>query len=236
MVELVDTLQTELHNLLGDAFTAYDMEQVHGTLVGLEGRQVGTEILNTNLINASGESLAMDLEGIFHFLLNTPLLPLHIRIGGFVCSRVYPFTSRNLHPHVRSFSLCDQIAVVIGWPAEAETYPMVLDRLRRLCTNYHVLHRYHEKPGDVDNDFFFVLNHIERDLVTEEQIESVQRHIRDWLSSCEPLDIEIGKEQLSVVAYSDRQLPTSSSLAYPLIESLARLDDLKGLYQKRQSH
>jgi hypothetical protein len=206
---------------------------VHGTLVGLEGRQTGTGIQNTNLINASGESSAMDLEGIFHFLLNTPLLPLHIRIGGFVHSRVYPFTSRNLHPYARSFYLCDQIAVVIGWPAEAETYPMVLDKLRRLCKNYHVLHRYHEKPGDIDNDFFFVLGHIERNLMTEEQAESVQRCVRELLSSREPLNIEIGQEQLSVVAYSGRQLPTSSSIAYPLTEAQSKLEELKDLYEKK---
>jgi hypothetical protein len=236
MVELVDALQTELRSQLGDAFTAYDMEQVHGTLVGLEGRQTGTGIQNTNLINASGESSAMDLEGIFHFLLNTPLLPLHIRIGGFVHSRVYPFTSHNLHPYVRSFSLCDQIAVVIGWPAKAKTFPMVLDKLRRLCTNYNVLHRYHEKPSDIDNDFFFVLGHIERNLITEEQAESVQRHVREWLSSREPLDIEIGHEQFSVVAYSDRRLPRPSSIAYSLTEAPAKLVELKGLYQKRQAH
>ena len=233
MVELVDTLQTELSNLLGNAFTAYDMEQVHGTLIGLEGRQAGTGILNTNLFNASGESRAMDLEGIFRFLLNTPLLPLHIRIGGFVHSRVYPFTSRNLHPYARSFSLCGQIAVVIGWPVEAETYPMLLDKLRRLCIDYNVLHKYHEKSGGIDNDFFFVLGHIEHDLITEEKAESVQSCVRELLSSRKPLDIEFGQEQLSVVAYSDRQLPMSSSIAYTLTEAQAKLEELKGLHDNK---
>ena len=219
MSGLFRTLQSELQHLLGEAFTAYDMEQVHSTLVGLEGRRSENGIRNTNFFNATGKCIAMDLEGLFNFFLDTPLLPMQIRIGGFERSRTYPFESRNLHPYVRSFSISHQHAVVMGWPTAGETYPILLDNLRRQCFNYNVLHKYHTGPGAIDNDLYFVLGRIDSAMITEEKAVTAQQRVRKLLAAREPFDTQIGPAQISVVAYRDRQLPRSSSSAYTLAEA-----------------
>jgi len=231
MDEFVATIQGELRMLLGGAFTAYELAQVHGTIIGLEGRRTEAGILNNNLNSATGESRSMDLQGLLHFMLDTPQLPLRVRFGGFARSRTYPFTSRGLHPYVRSFAFHGPLAVIVGWPVTGELYPMSLDNLRRKCTRYNILHKYHHHASDIDNDFFLVLGQVEKNLASEEKIESTQNRLRDLLSSRLPLDITIGREQLSVVAYNDRQLPRSSSFGYSLVEAHAGLARIESLYE-----
>ncbi len=140
----------------------------------------------------------MDLSGLFLFLQEMP--PLHIRIGGFASSRVYPFTSRGLHPYTRSFALNGPLAVTMGWPVTGQSYPLTLDTLRRKCMRYNVLHKYHRRVDDIDNDFFFVLGRVELERVSEEKAKFVQHNLRKLLSEREPLDILVRAEDLSVVA------------------------------------
>jgi hypothetical protein len=230
LVRLIRLLQAELHNQLGEAFTAYRMEQVHGTIIGLEGTRTNAGIVNTNLYSATGESRTIDFQGLFRFLLNTPMFPMKIRIGGFLQDGEYPFTSRGQHPYIRSFTLQGSHAIVIGWPVKNRTYPMSLDQLRRQCANYNVLHKYHENENNIDNDLFFVLGRIDRDSVPEKKAESIQDSVRRLLSSREPLHMLIEKERLSVVAYKDRQLPTSSSAGYSLTQAQEGIDKIRNLY------
>lgn len=233
VAQLVETLQTELRSHLGAAFSAYELEQVHGTIVGLEGRRAGTAILNTNLSHKTGEPRAVNLGGLLRFLIDTPHLPLRIRIGGFDHSRAYPFDSRGFHPYFRSFALRGPVAVAIGWPVEGDTYPMALDALRRQCTDYNVLCNYHKEAGDIDNDFFFVLGRVDRESVTKDKAESLQNALRQLLSEREPLDIVVGRDQLSIVAYVDTQLPVASSVRYSLVQALAEVEELKRLYREQ---
>ena len=230
LADLVSAIQTELINQLGDTFAPYALDQIHATLVGLEGYRTKAGILNSNLLDTAGSTSPMDLEGLFHFLLNTPILPLNIRIGGFHRSDAYPFTSRGQHPYTRSFRLHHREAVVIGWPVNNDKYPMSLDRLRRCCIGYHVQHKYHQTAGDTDNDLFLVLGRLRRDCLTLDEYAAVQNNIRELLSLRQPLDFAIGVESLSVVAYEDRTLPTNSSYSYTLTGVLDKVESLIDYY------
>jgi hypothetical protein len=223
--QLVDLLQTSLDSELGSAFSAYALDQVHATMIGLEGWREGAEVFNASAVHASVHSFAMDLRSLFLFLLE--MSPLHIRIGGFASASVYPFTSRGLHPYTRSFTLNGLLAVTMGWPVAGESYPLTLDTLRRECMRYHVLHKYHRKADDIDNDFFLVLGRVKPGMVSEEKAGSVQNHLRKLLSEREPLDILVRADDLSVVAYVDTQLPIASSLRYSLPEAPSRVEELK---------
>jgi hypothetical protein len=233
LADLVRTLQAALRSLLGPAFSAYAIEQVHGTVVGLEGWRVGPDVLNAKLSRARGRPCPMDLAGLLRYLGVTPRLPLRIRVGGFQQAKGYPFTSRGLHPWVRSFALRGPVAVAMGWPAKGDWYPMSLDQLRRECTEYGVLHKYHEEPTDIDNDFFFVLGRVERDAIPREKADAAENALREMLSKLGPLDIEMGTRDLSVVAYLDTQLPMASSRRYPLPMALAGVEELTSLYRER---
>jgi hypothetical protein len=230
LIQILKILQTALHAELGPAFTAYAVEQVHATIIGLEGWRVGVDVFSANMSGASAKSFPMDLRGLLQFMQEMP--PVHIRMGGFAASGSYPFTSHGLHPYIRSFTLHNLQAVVIGWPVAREAFPMALDSLRRQCRRYNVLHKYHQTEKDVDNDFFLVLGRLNRNTVSDEKVEQVQATLRQILAHRAPLDLRVQQEDLSVVAYSDTQLPTSSSKSYPLAEALATVDELKLLYRE----
>ena len=232
LADLISAIQTELSSQLGDAFTPYALDQIHATLVGLEGYRTEAGILNSNLLAMVGAARPMDLEGLFHFLLKTPILPLNIRIGGFRRSEAYPFTSRGQHPYARSFVLHRREAVVIGWPSTKEKYPMSLDHLRRCCMAYNVLHKYHQGASAVDNDLFLVLGRLTRDCISPEECAAVEYSVRELLSFHQPLDVTFGAATLSVVAYEDRSLPTQLSRAYPLTGVLDKLEFLTGVYEQ----
>jgi hypothetical protein len=233
LADLVLEIQSGLSDQLGDAFSPYTMEQIHATLVGLEGYRTEAGIMNSSLLETGGAPGPMDLDGLFRFLLNTPLLPLNIRIGGFRRHATYPLTSRGQHLYARSFVLRRREAVVIGWPVNNDKYPMSLDRLRRHCMDYNVLHKYHQGEADVDNDLFMVLGRLRCERISPEEYTSVESCMRELLSSRQPLDFTIGVKTLSVVAYDDRSLPTSLSRMYPLSAIQDKVDSLSRVYEQK---
>lgn len=230
LVQLVDVLQAVLDYELGPAFSPYAMEQVHATILGLEGWRVGAEAFNAHMVQVTPASAAMDLRGLFRFIMDTH--PFQIRIGGFANASRCPFTSRGMHPYIRSFALNGSSAVMIGWPVTGDTYPMTLDSLRRDCRQYNVLHKYYQKEGDVDNDLFLVLGRVARRLVSDEKAEFVQGRLRQLLAGREPLDLPVLANDFSVVAYTDAQLPTASSVRFSLPEALSRMEELMLLYSE----
>jgi hypothetical protein len=230
-VQLVDTLQTTLHSKLGTAFSAYMRQQVHATIVGLEGWRAGVEVFNSNRAPASSKHSAMDLRGLFDFMQQMP--PLKIRIGGFDALGIYPFTSRGLHPYIRSFAFRDAQAVIMGWPVAAASFPLTLDLMRRECRRYNVFHKHHRLKDDIDNDFYLVLGQVDRNAVSEEKVEYVQKILRQLLADRTPLDLLMRPEDLSVVAYSDTQLPIAGSVRYSLAEAQTKIEELMLLYEER---
>jgi hypothetical protein len=200
-------------------------------MIGLEGWRVGRHVFSPNAVQACGASSPMDLSGLFRFIKE--MHPFCIQIGGFVAHGSYPFTSRGLHPSIRSFGIDGSMAVVMGWPVADTSYPMTLDSLRRECKRYNVLHKYHQKEDDVDNDFFLVLGRVERTMLSEEKLEVVQVRLRRLLAEQEPLHVLLMPDDLSVIAYTDTQLPVSSSVKYSLVDALPQVEELKLLYHER---
>jgi hypothetical protein len=228
LVKLVDMLQTGLRSGLGSAFSAYTVEQVHATIVGLEGWRIGAQVFNANMVQVNGKPSAMDLRGLFRFMQE--ITPFRIRIGGFAAQKIYPFASRGLHPYIRSIAINGSLAVLMGWPVTREAYPMTLDSLRRECAHYNVLHKYHQKKGDIDNDFFLVLGQVAHGSISDEKAEHVQDALRQHLAKREPLDLVIQPEDLSVVTYTDARLPAAGSVRYSLSDAFDRVEELILLY------
>ena len=226
LAELINLLHSALDSQLGSAFIGYTIDQVHATIIGLEDRLDRPEILNA--VDVNNVSSAINLEGLFLFLQEIP--PLHIQMGGYSSLNTYPFTSRGLHPYIRSFAINGTLAVSMGWPVAGELYPMTLDSLRRDCKQFNALHKYHNQTGDIDNDFFIVLGHVDPESVSQEKAASVQDALRQLLAELEPLDLVVQPDDLSVVAYIDSELPIETSVRYSLVEALARVEDLKLLY------
>jgi hypothetical protein len=220
---LIRSLQEELSRELGSAFAHYEIEQVHATIIGLEALRQESDILNQNFYELRGERRPMNLAAVVNFIDTTKRLPFNVQIGGFSRAVAYPFTSRAEHPYFRSFSLQGELAVAMGWPFSGDTYPRTLDTLRKCFNDCNVLHKYHRIDNDIDNDFFFVLGRIERNLVTECQIQHAQDPMRKKLAAIAPVRFPVGREVLSLAVYEDPLLPLDSTENISLDKARAEL-------------
>lgn len=226
--ELVRELQAQLSAILEGAFEPYAIEQVHGTIVGLEGTREPDAVLNANFLRLRGERRVMDLERALA-LLDGDALPLRIRVGGFAASNNYSITSQGQHPYERSFSLRGGLATVIGWPAASDGRVRVLDELRRRFAEANVLHKYHATDTDVDDDFYFVLGKVDTEEVEAIALADAELAMREQLATREPVIFELGPEDFSVVAYEDPMLPLESSRAFALSGALGQLEKIAAL-------
>jgi hypothetical protein len=210
--DLVVHLQGRLHDLLGAAFRPYELEQVHGTVIGLEGCRLGHYVKNRN------SGVLMNLDGLMAFLRGPRIQPIRVQVGGFQPSAEYPFRSRNAHPYLRSFSCEDDTVVAMGWPHESDSFPSSLDRLRRAFQEFGVRHKWHRTEDEVDNDFFFVLGRLDRRTLDPAVLESSTHMIRLELVSYGETVLEINRDTLQLVGYLDAHLPRDTSCWYRVDE------------------
>jgi hypothetical protein len=180
----------------------------------------------------------MELRGLFGFLRESDHLPFHAQFGGFK-NVDYPFASRGARPYDRSFSIQGEIAVVIGWPIgaapgglAAPAYPRVVDDLRREAQRFNVLHRWHRRPTDVDNDLYVRLGLVEGE-PRQSEVAMIEAEMRQSLRAVPPVIMPLGIPDLTVVSYpaDDESLPEDRTRAVALADS--RLQDesfIAGLY------
>ncbi len=162
--ELLTGVQALILEHLGDDFRPYSLEQVHATLIALNGVRAGGTIVNEYLLAHSGEAREMDLPRVMDILARRFDTPLRVRIGGFGPHQPVPFTSRDQHPAERTFSVQDRAFVLVGWPADSLAGGAApLDEMRREMSTANVRHRYYSGDADIDNDLYLVMGFAEPD-------------------------------------------------------------------------
>jgi hypothetical protein len=211
LAAFVHRLHNQLRRSLGLAFQPYDIHQVHATIVGLEGCHASEGIRNTR------SGLSMNLSGVVDFLRGEEFAPIEVRIGGFHASGRYSFLSRDLHPHLRSFSIQGERAVAIGWPVKDEHHPGSLDRLRRSFQRFGVRHKWHTAADVVDNDCFLVLGRIDR-TASAADVEVAAESVRADLATVSQTTMAISRDTIAFVGYVDSALPLESSRTFRLDE------------------
>ena len=231
---LIAEFQSRLSAILDIKFRPYDVQQIHGTIVGLER----TGKSNLNFAKFRNHFDHMDFDGVLTSL-KTEVVPLQIQLGGFT-NQDYPFTSRGKRPYERSFVIQNENVVLIGWPIrgqplvvpskepiglgeESRSYPNSLDNLRRSLQRYNILHSYHREPGDVDNDYYFRIGVIDSSSVDQHVVEELETSLRAYLGSWPPLIVEISQRDLYFASYEDSSLPLTSTSVWPV-----RSNDLTG--------
>jgi len=238
---LLTDCQSTVTEMLGSRFRKYDIDQIHGTLVGLEREEAEPDrFINLNFKTCRDAEVHMDFGGLLNFLRDGGHLPLQLQIGGFR-DRDYPFTSRDTRPFNRCFSLQGKTVVVVGWPVrglpltnapssltasiqEMRLYPNTLDSMRRGAQRYGVLHSSHGKPEDTDNDFFFRIGMVDDPSSVDSALKTrVHDAMRKALGALPPLVLNVTLSDLHVVFYESKELPLATSTAYPL--SREDLDD-----------
>ena len=219
--ELVSGVQDLIASHVGRDFLPYTHEQVHATLIALNGVRDGGTLVNEYMLELAGRRREMDLPRVMDILARRFAAPLPVRIGGFRPDQAPPFTSRGQHPAQRSFSVQDRAFVMVGWPAASIAGGgQPLDELRREMNAAGLLHRYHARPGDVDNDLHMVVGHHAG--APAAALGRATAAVRDMLAA-EPADLAIGMADVKVVAAD------SHTLAPPLFVSGIPADDVSVL-------
>ena len=202
--ELLAGVQALIAEQVGEDFRPYTLDQVHATLIALNGVRDGGTIVNEYLLEYAGERREMDLPRVMDILARRFATPLRVRIGGFRPGQAVPFTSRGQHVAERSFSVQGQAFVLVGWPAESLAGAgRPLDDLRREMNAAGVLHRYHARPGDVDNDLHLVVGH--QAGAPAAALARATAAVRDKLAA-DPADLAIALSDVTIVAADSHTL------------------------------
>lgn len=228
--KLIEELQTRITDILGKKyFTPYNMPKIHGTIIGLEGKRNGSEVLNENCLK-KGEEKPMNIEGLIDFILSSKeLLPIKIQVGGYKKEEQYPFNSNGKHPYIRSFSIQKKIVVAMGWPIKNKNYPPSINELRKAFGKFNVLHKYYQSLTEgYDNDFFFVLGNLTEEL-DGNLVARCEQQIRDFLENNE-LSIEITQGDLKIVVYLEGDTKLLNAREYSLKEAKAKIQEVIAVY------
>jgi hypothetical protein len=202
--ELLAGVQALITEHVGEDFRPYSLEQVHATLIALNGvRDPETgAIVNEYLLAHAGVRRQMDLPRVMDILARAA--PMRVRIGGFRPDQEAPFTSRGQHLAERAFSVQDRAFVLVGWPADSLAGAgRPLDDLRREMNAAHVLHRYHVQATDVDNDLHLVVGHHAG--APPGALARATAAVRDKLAA-DPVDLTIGLADIKIVAADSHTL------------------------------
>jgi hypothetical protein len=202
--ELLTGVQALIAEHVGGDFRPYALDQVHATLIALNGVRAGGTIVNEYLLEHAGERREMDLPRVMDILARRFATPLRVRIGGFRPGQAVPFTSRGQHLAERSFSVQGEALVLVGWPADSlNGVGRPVDELRREMNAAGVLHRYHARPADVDNDLHLVVGH--QAGAPAAALARATAAVRDKLAA-DPADLAIALSDVTIVAADSHTL------------------------------
>lgn len=225
-------------------FREYKLDQIHSTLVGLERDETDRyRYYNRNFRTHRHREASMNFEGFLGFLRSSGNCPFQVQIGGFD-NRDYPFTSRNQVPFERSFSIQGKNVVVMGWPLRGEppsrevpsdiqriqenrAYPNTLDAIRCAAQSFNILHAYHRKPTDVDNDFFFRIGMVDDPESLGANAEKLTNTMREWLCCNGPLVVDVQLCDLYVASFESEELPLETTREFSLCDSLVTGDFIR---------
>lgn len=233
LMKLIETSQRRLKQWWGNAYLPYELDQIHATIVGLEGHRANNKTQRSSPTNIGNQGAEIALSQALTYLKDTPLLPLQIRIGGFQEQGSFGFSSRGATPFSRSFSFQDDTAIIIGWPVSADTFPNTLFLLRKSFEQFGIFHKYNMN-GEVDNDLYFVLGHLRDNDIPVEVLGATARQLRQYISR-HPLTIRLSADDLWLVKYESPSLLPSSSLCWQVTKVAQDQDLLRSLFDERSS-
>lgn len=223
--QLAECVQEILREQLGSGFRPYTLDQIHGTVIRLDGftdPQTGS-VVSLRYRDGAGPRPPMDHAQAQEILAARLTPPLRIRVGGFRAGEAAAFSSRGKHPYERSFALTRGAFVMMGWPESTIAHGSAaqpLDGLRRDLGRANVPHWYHHRPGDVDNDFHLVVGHLTTappdGAGPPDGAAAAVHAVRSYLAG-HPARLEVGTGQLAVIAsYSPTLAPAEFVARLPV--------------------
>jgi hypothetical protein len=244
---LREALRSQLSEWLRkDWITLASASQIHVTLIGMEASFDRGELINKNLKElkkrAKTRPMAMDLAGFSRYL-QLMEIPIRLRFGGFSPDSINPYDSRP--PFERSFAIrSDGLIIAIGWPVLNDVIQPALVDFRKGAERFQVVHKYHVKDTDCDNDAFFVIGAVTAKPWDNEgkprngyedfiaSLSETQRQIRESLQTA-ALEVALSKEHCCVVRYPSADLAGAQEQDILPLEAVTA-ERLQGLYHREQ--
>ncbi len=199
---LLETVQAICRERLGDGFRTYSLDQIHGTVIRLDGMTDPASglIVNQRYLEFAGTARVMDHARAAEILTAHLTPPLRIRIGGYGPNTATTFSSRGQHPSERMFSVQGEAFVLVGWPVITVMNGISqrpLDELRRKMNDANIVHWYHGSWTDIDNDFHLVIGHCNRG--SGHEASDAVGVVRAYLAR-HPIQVEVGVDQIAIIA------------------------------------
>ncbi|WP_319576741.1 hypothetical protein [uncultured Desulfobacter sp.] len=230
IVNMILLLQDKISRSLGSSFRPYELEQVHGTIIGLKCIFRNKKLINEYFKLYLNKEEKVNIEGFLNFVQSDKIGEIVIQVGGWQANKNYKFESSSQHPYFRSFLFQNKIAVAFGWPVENGIYSESLYNLRKKFEKFKFYHK-HNKYGYKDNDFYFVLGRISKARISPMLLQQTEEAIRLALSKIKE-KITINKDTLSIVAHVDNQLPIATSEAFCMNDKSLNSQLLEYIYKQ----
>ena len=216
-------------------FFPYHLQQVHGTLVGMEKLVGYQDHYNANEWEKSNYKKAvMNFEPLISLVKQH--FPMTFQFGGFHKAFIQ-FDSFGRWPYERSFQVqwASKRITLIGWPHRDGNFTSnrLLVRFRDDVANKcSIRHKYTN-----DNDLFMVLGKIAGlDSITDEEVEAIKQEsvyveeaVRDHLVN-QKTEICVEPDDVLIVQYEKEILPLDSTVAHRITNQALDKTFIRGLY------
>jgi hypothetical protein len=174
---------------LADWIRPYDNAQVHATVMGMEGTRCGDSVVQENLrarLGDAGTAPPVNFEAMLEFFASS-VSEVPVVVGGFRENDANPFDPGRA-PFQRSFDIrSDGLIVAMGWPHANAAFAPCLIGLRKHLEAFNLVHKYHVRPQDQDNDLFFVVGEIDAgrwNTASDGERTAAQEAINELVTEC----------------------------------------------------
>lgn len=215
-------------------FQPYPIDQIHGTIIGMEKVNNAHQHFNQNLAITTKKNTVMNCE---HFMSTVHQhFPMNVQIGGFQPSFNH-FSSLGQSPYQRSLQVQwkNQRVVLIGWPHSNNNFTekrLLHNARSAFLKNCNIAHKYQD-----DNDFFMTLGKIvgltPRSATGQSPLavnaRQVEVDIKNYLSA-QKTHISIDLTSMAIAQYEDATLPLNSTIIHTLNNTKITTDFIASLY------
>lgn len=235
--DLVRQVQQHIQEILWEmglehCFVPYALEQVHATILGLEGAKTKSGIISKWFLEKRGQSRYLELDKLLNHFRWHANLPVVVRFCAFFSGADYGFISQQQHPFQRSFQIReDRSAILMGWPSRGDLWPQSLDQLRLGAQKFNLLHKYHHPLDAVDNDCYLRVGRF-TELPSSDIRYEIERQIRNRLAAMPPVYEMIDHTNLVLVRYQEPTLRLDQTQSWSLDDLSA--EQLQRLYPDAQ--
>lgn len=220
LIEIIKSIQNIINSsIFAERYKAYKINQIHGTIVGLERNSNLPNFFNANMWIDLKRKTQMEFSELNDVV--SKYLPMILQIGGFGKS-FNEFKSFNKIPYERSFQINRKTgkAILIGWPhIEYDFSIRNLWNLRQeIEDRCNIRHKYAQWE---DNDYFIVPGNLggikEGSEKFENELSAIEHDVRSILSA-NPVEVTLSYNNIFIAQYEDESLPLESTRIFPLNE------------------